>query len=435
MLAASNADVRADTTLGERLAFWASVGLLLTFSQGWVMLFTGPPTSLAPIDPDLSAKVRNFYFPTYLVVLILGATQWRRTGVALLRLPVLALLLALTFISMLWSIDPDVTERRATAVLFTTLAGIVVAVRFPWPKFTEVLATAFGIVAVLCYILALFLPSYGRMTFEFPGAWEGVWSQKNSLGFNMSIGFMVFTAAAIANPQRRWLWFGGAAAALLLIVLSTSKTSVVSFLMGCACIGVVALARRGPIGAVTATFLGVSALMALVFTMAVDANLLLGLLGKDSTLTGRTRIWTAVLHQIQKRPVTGYGYGAVWDDTTRWGPLAWISKEQGFVIHEAHNSWLGVWLELGYIGLAIWGLFFVELWARTAMAIYRRPLAFLALPFLVVFSLHTMTETIVLVQNDWIWMLLAALAVKLAAPHDDDERATAQSPIQVFAKA
>ena len=166
-------------------------------------------------------------------------------------------------------------------------------------------------------------------------------------------------------------------------------------------------------GAVAATFVGVSVVLALLVIVLVDSNLLLNLMGKDATLTGRTKIWAAVLRQIHLSPLTGYGYGAVWDDTSGQGPLAWISKDQGFVIHEAHNSWLGVWLELGYIGLIAWALLFAGVWGKTCMDIFRRPSAYFTLPFLTVFSLHTLTETVVLVQNDWTWLMFAAVAVKL----------------------
>ena len=397
----------------ERLAFWASVGLILTFSQFWVMLLLGPPT-LTPVDPDTSATVRNFYIPAYAVTLILAATRPMLTVKTMLRAWALSLLVALAFVSKFWSIDPDVTVRRAIAVLITTLTGVVIAARFSWPRFLEVLATAFAVVVALCFVFALAMPSYGKMAVEFPGAWRGVWDHKNTLGFNMSIGAMVFAAAAVANPARRWLWTGAALAALVLLLLSTSKTSVVSCLIGAACIGLVALARRGTTGAIAATALGVVALVGLGFIVAFDADLLLGLLGKDATLTGRTKIWAGVLRQIHQRPITGYGYGAVWDNTSLWGPLAQISKDQGFVIHEAHNSWLGVWLELGYIGLGAWGLLFVGVWVRTLLAIYRAPWAYFALPFLAVFTLHTFTETVVLVQNDWVWLMFAAMAAKLA---------------------
>ena len=414
-IATPSQPLTAATGFWERVAFWACVFVVIMFSQCWVPILTGPPAP-GDVDPAVSATVRNFYFPVYLVVLVLGFTNLAATAKAILRAPVLALLIAMTFISMTWSIDPDVTMRRSIAVLFTSLAGAVVVSRFSWPKFLEVLATSYLFVVILCFIFGLLLPSYGRMKLEFPGAWQGVWSQKNMLGFNMSIGFMVFIAAATSSPARRWLWIAGAAAAFALLILSQSKTSLVSFGAGCACIGMVLLARRGPVGAVAATFIGGSALAALVFTICVDPNLLLGLLGKDATLTGRTKIWAAVLHQIHLRPLTGYGYGAVWDDTSVWGPLAWISKEQGFTIHEAHNSWLGVWLELGYLGLVPLAVLFLELWSRTVVSIYGQMRAYLALPFLAVFTLHTMTETEILVQNDWLWVMFTAIAIKLCAP-------------------
>ena len=108
------------------------------------------------------------------------------------------------------------------------------------------------------------------------------------------------------------------------------------------------------------------------------------------------------------------------------GPLARISKEQGFVIHEAHNTWLAVWLELGYFGLIAWTLLLVGLWVRTLHAVYTHPAAYFVLPFLAVFSLHSFTESDALVQNDLIWLIFSATAVKLtrlnSRPRDEEGR-------------
>jgi len=400
--------------LGDRVAFWACVGLALVFSQCWVMPLTGPGPD--PIDPAVSASIRNYFFPVYLVVLALAATRLRGLGVALLRSPLLVLLLGVALGSILWSIDPEVTGRRGVAVLLSTLAGVVIAERFSWPKFLEVFATAFAIVVGLCFLFALAAPTYGKMTVDFPGAWRGVFGHKNLLGYYMSVAIVLFAASAIANPQRRWIWICSTAAAVLLMLLSTSKTSLASCLIGAAFIPLVGLARRGPAGAVAATYLWVSAVVVLLFLLFAAPDLLLGLLGKEETLTGRTKIWAAVLHQIAFRPVTGYGYGAVWDSTSLWGPLQRISKEQGFVIHEAHNTWLGLWLELGYVGLVVWTLLFAAVWIRALLTFYFKPSAYFVLPFLAVFSLHTFTESAALSQNDLIWLMFAAIAVKLALP-------------------
>jgi len=398
----------------DQAGFWACVLLALVFSQGWIMVLTGPGPD--PVDPAISASIRNYFFPVYLLVIGLAAARLPGLALALLRSPALVLLLVAMFASVLWTIDRDVTSRRCIGALVTTLAGVMMAERFTWPRFLEVFAAAFAILVVMCFVFALAAPTYGKMTVDFPGAWRGVWGHKNLLGYYMSVAIAVFAASAIANPRRRWLWIAALGAAFALLLLSTSKTSLVSCLIGAACIPLVALARRGRVGAVTATWLWVVALLSFGFLLYAGPDLLLGLVGKDETLTGRTRIWQAVLRQVALRPVTGYGFGAVWDDTSIWGPLQKISNEQGFVIHEAHNSWLGVWLELGYIGLAAWALLFVGVWVRAVAALYRRPSAYFILPFLTVFSLHTFTESAVLSPNDLIWLMFAATAVKLALP-------------------
>jgi O-antigen ligase len=411
------------TGSGERLAFCVSVAVVLTFSQFWVMPLAGPNG-----NADASSLIIALYFPAYLAALALALTAAPQTLMAALRAPLLAALIALIFISRVWSIDPGVTFRRGIAVFFTTLAGLAIAARYEWPRLLEVLAAAFALIAVCCIGLALALPSYGRMSDLFPGAWRGVWFEKNALGDNMSIGCIVFCAAAILNPVRRRLWCVMAGVAFALILLSTSKTSLVSLMIGLAMLGFVALVKRGPVIAVITTFVGVTAAAALGFALYFASDVFFALLGKDATLTGRTQLWAGVLPQIYTRPWTGFGYGAVWNDKTIWGPLAWISKRAGFVALHAHNSWLEIWLGIGYVGLGIWALYFAETWVRGLVAAYRAPGGYFALPFLAVYSLMTLTETVAAVYNDFVWVIFVAVAVKLATPSAPAEPANRAAP-------
>ena len=189
-----------------------------------------------------------------------------------------------------------------------------------------------------------------------------------------------------------------------------------SLLIGFSAFVSVGLARRGPVAAVLVTFGAVVAIGAVASLILVDADAVLGLLGKDATLTGRTKIWAVVLDQIHTRPWTGFGYGAVWTDDSGWGPLAWIVKQAGFRPHHAHNGWLEVWLGLGYVGLAVWGALFVQTLALASLAVYRSAGAYLALPILTVYSLLTLTESVVFVYNDFDWLIFTMLAVRLALP-------------------
>ncbi len=403
------------------LAFWLSVFAALMLTQFWVMPLTGPDG-----DADASSLIRNLYVPAYVVTFGLALTALPQTFRALVRSPLICALTGLVFLSALWSIDPETTERRGVAVLFTTLTGVVIAARYDWPRMLEVLATALAVVVICSFVLGLAFPRYGRMSDLFPGAWRGVWYEKNGLGDNMSLGCLVFCAAALLNPPKRWFWAVMAGLAAALVVLSQSKTSLVSMLIGLVAMGFVVLIRRGPVLAVLATFVGVTALIAAGCGLYFASDWFFALLGKDMTLTGRTKLWDAVLTQIHTRPWTGFGYAAVWTDKTIWGPLAWISKQAKFVAFHSHNSWLEVWLGLGMAGLVLWALLFAEVWARSVLAAYRSPAGYFALPFLVVFSVMTLTETLALVYNDFIWVTFVALAVKLAAPSRLADRSRAE---------
>lgn len=411
--AAAGAGLRApELGVGRgRLATGLCVAMLLAFSPAWVSLALGPDA-----DPEQSGFIRFAYFPWYPLAAGLLAAQPRRSLRAVAASPLLWALVGIAFCSGLWSIDPATTERRAVAVLFTTLAGVAVAARCDWPELAETLATAFAGLVLASLLAGLLLPSYGRMTDVFPGAWRGVFFDKNGLGDGMALGFLVFLAAAALKPERRAVWTAFALGALLLVLLSTSKTSLVALAFGGGVFAAVTLARRSPAAAVVVAFGSVTALAVLAAFIVFDGAAALALLGKDATLTGRTKIWAGILQQVQLRPWTGYGYGAVWTDDSGWGPLAWIVKRAGFRPQHAHDSWLEVWLGLGYIGLGVWIALFVSTLGRALMSVYRGRGAYLALPVLVVYALVSLTESVALVWNDLVWVLFAAVAVRLSLP-------------------
>jgi O-antigen ligase len=232
----------------------------------------------------------------------------------------------------------------------------------------------------------------------------------------MALGAAICAAAAVLNPQRRRLWWALSVLSFLLVVMSTSKTSLLSALLGGGAFFLVGCVRRGPASAVAATWTAVLglALIGALFFFAADT--VFGLLGKDATLTGRTKIWAAVMLQIQERPWQGYGYAAIWDETDKWGPLAWITKIAGFRAHHAHNSWLEQWLAIGVPGLVAWIGFFTQTLAANVWGLYRHRGAYLALPFFMVYALMTLTESIAVTYNDMRWVIFVALAVKLALP-------------------
>ncbi|HTX51072.1 MAG TPA: O-antigen ligase [Caulobacteraceae bacterium] len=387
--------------------------MVLTYSQAWELPLTGGADETGD-----SALIRTLFLPAYgagVVLLGFGATNAVR---GLIRQPFLAALMAIACLSVFWSVAPDQTGRRIFALAFTTLGGVVLAARYSWARLAEVLATAFAILAAASLFVCLFIPSIGRMTEIFPGAWRGLWIEKNAFGDNMAMGASIAAAAALLNPRRAGVWWGVAALAFALVLGSTSKTALVSAMLGAGAFLLVGLVRRGPIGAVAATWTAAIVLALLVGAMLFASGAVFGLLGKDATLTGRTRIWAAVLRQIAERPWQGYGYGAIWSETDQWGPLARIVQQAGFRPLHSHNAWLEQWLAMGVLGLSAWVGFFTQTFAANVWALYRRRAAYLTLPFFVVFAMMTLTESVAVTYNDMRWVIFVALAVRLSLPDD-----------------
>lgn len=409
----------AAPSAAPRLTIWrlllvgAGLFLLLVYSQAWVFPLMGEQATAAE-----GGLIRVLYLPAYAAgFLLLAASPWASLQ-ALLRQPFLILLMLIVAASVLWSISPDQTLRRVFAAYCSVLGGVVLAARLKWAELAELLAAAFAILAVIAFIVPIILPSVGIMQEIFPGAWRGVWPEKNALGGNMAFGFAIMGAAAALNPRRWPIWCGFAALALLLTLMSTSKTSLVALVLGFGGLVFVAIVRRGPVTQVAMVWLAVVALGMGAGVALFAADAVFDLLGKDATLTGRTKIWAAAMNQIELRPWLGYGFGVVWDDLGPWSPHAAMAAQAGFTAQHAHNSWIEQWLGMGLVGLAAFGLFYFQTLFMALLALFRDKGAYLAVPFLIVFTLMTITESVAVTYNDFRWVLFVAIAVKLAWPDE-----------------
>jgi O-antigen ligase len=413
---ARSGEIRPEALLSGAAAV-SAVGMLVLYSQAWVFPLIGEGAEAAASG----ALVRTLFLPAYMVGAAFLARAPGRALHAIARQPFLIVLMAIVAVSTLWSVAPGDTLRRAFAVYCTTLCGVMLAVRYRWAQMAEVMAACFAVIAVIALLVSLLVPSVGVMHELFPGAWRGVWEEKNALGGNMALGFVVLCGAAALNRGRWKIWLPFAALCLFLVLMSTSKTSLVSLMLGLGVLLFVAIARRSPAAGVASVWLAVVALALFAGLILFAADLFFAVLGKDATFTGRTRIWSAALRQIAQRPWTGFGYGVVWTAEGPWTPLAWIVKDAGFRPQHAHNAWIEQWLGLGLFGLVAYAMTMLQAFALGVVAVFRSRGAFLAAPYLMVYGLMTMTESVSVVYNDLRWVLFVAMAVKLAWPDEAQE--------------
>jgi O-antigen ligase len=75
--------------------------------------------------------------------------------------------------------------------------------------------------------------------------------------------------------------------------------------------------------------------------------------GKDSTFTARTQIWELIRAHIQYSPIIGSGYGGYWAGPMPSSPSYIFLQVMYFYPSEAHNGYLDIINDLGYVGLLL----------------------------------------------------------------------------------
>lgn len=398
------------STAAPAFARWEPVAAALCLAQFSEPLFAAIAQSQGLTDPP--GYARFFFLPVYG---FLAWVMWRDRAKALgaaRAVPLLLGLLALAALSTLWSIDSGATLRRSIWLALTTAFGLYLAWRHDWKSLLNVLAAGFIVLIAGSLALGLLAPSVGRMTFEHPGAWSGLWTHKNTLGGIMALGVAICAAAAIVTPERRNLWIGCAVAAFALVLLSTSKTALIASALGIGVIGFSMLVRRGPLHAIMAGAVVGAFLVAGVGIVFLAPDLIVAALGRDLTLTGRTDIWEASARFVEAKPWLGYGYYAFWLPDN--GPAYWVREAVAWQVASAHSSWLELALGLGRVGVV---LFALQLFATLSrgVGVVMQPQAGLWAPaFLATFALYTLSESHALQANNIFWIIYVAVAGRLA---------------------
>lgn len=213
--------------------------------------------------------------------------------------------------------------------------------------------------------------------------------------------------------------------AVLLIGLTRSATIFVAIAVLVVLLGIVLLvrwsttrARRVVLAAVVAA---IGALI--VAASTVLRSPILGALGKSDTLTNRSEIWGAVIGLAQQRPVVGWGWISFWAPWVE--PYKGLVSNNGVVQLHAHNAWLDVWLQLGVVGLVVFGTLIVTTGIRAFMLSIDRvgaspgtPGRFSAdgvLPLLLLVALivQSLAESRILIEGGWVLMVTLAVTTKI----------------------
>jgi exopolysaccharide production protein ExoQ len=264
-------------------------------------------------------------------------------------------------LSTVWSDYTFVSFKRWIKALGDVVMGLVVLTDpEPLPALKRFFSRTGFLLIPLSVLFIKYYPQLGRA--YNPWTWEptyvGVTLFKNELGMICLIAALAsvwrLTTAVISERGKvrtRHLVAHGTliVGAIWLFWMANSMTSLSCFLMASALIvwtyGIFRGRARLTVHALVLAIVGAS-FSVLFLNMGGDA---LQTMGRDPTLTGRTTVWKIVL-SVADNPLVGTGFESFWlgDRLERiWNGF------KGLHLQEAHNGYLEVYLNLGWMGVTL----------------------------------------------------------------------------------
>jgi O-antigen ligase len=381
-----------------------------------------------PATIDLSANryiegnpIDRYVFSGLILAgLIVLATRGQRVGALLRRNAPILLFFFYAAVSIFWSDYSDVAFKRWTkAVGDLVMILIVLTERDRLAALKHLVARVGYLFAPLSILFIKYYPALGRMynRFSWTTSYVGCAWGKNELGYVcLILGLVcVWRLCSIRRETKdarriQPLIAQGALLAMVLWLLwmANSMTSWACFLM----VSTLIVMTSHPRFTRKTRVVHILALAMIAFSVCTiffnTSGALLQGIGKDPTITGRTEIWSLLLSMTRK-PLLGTGFESFWlgDRLDRiWSEVWWHPNE-------AHNGYLEVYLNLGWIGVALLALIIVTGY-RNVLAAFRRGSAEsqLTLPFFITGVIYNLTESAVReLHGVWIVFLLSAFAI------------------------
>ncbi|WP_457107434.1 O-antigen ligase family protein [Methylobacterium sp. P5_C11] len=335
--------------------------LSIAFFALCVMVVSAPITQDGLSGGDASSMaegnpIRQLGYVFILLVIMFGSNAHRDLRV-LSALPTsICVVLAYSWLSIIWAIDPSIATRRLGLTTIVALSTAVAIQSLGVSKTIAHIRIVLLLAVVASYAAVALFPNIGIHQFEagrdaaLIGDWRGIYPEKNFMGAICAITVLIFLFGnGQQNPLLKWI---AVVASFVFLVKTGSKTSTALLLLA-VLLGHAFRAnnhRNWPfalMAALTAAFcLGVGLLW--------YGEVLMAPLDRDDTLTGRSQIWRVLIAYIADHWFLGAGYGSFWYIGTVSPVYDYAKGGSWFEIaSQGHNGYLDIASQIGLPGLAI----------------------------------------------------------------------------------
>ncbi len=255
---------------------------------------------------------------------------------------------------------------------------------------------------------------YNRWTYQ--PVFCGIATEKNALGQVAFISGIVLIWDLLNRPakdgERRNNLDTGARILLLvtavwLLFVANSSTSVFCMILGAGILfGLQTRYLQNQVRNLGAWSLLAVCIVAVIYLVPGVLDLIVGFVGRDVTLTGRTDLWRELIAQ-PINPLLGSGFQSFWQTPE----AARLGERFYFIPNQAHNSLVEIYIQTGLIGLTLFVGSIIAAGKNLKLGIMEgEALASLLLPLFVTVLVNNWTEASVNKPN-LVWLLMILVFV------------------------
>jgi hypothetical protein len=323
---------------------------------------------------------------------------------------------AFAVVSIAWSVYAMATLYRALLLIFSTLIGAYIGVRYSINEIINILFLFGIVVVVICLGSAMLIPDLGVSKF-YGGAWRGIFWHRNHLGTIMALLNSVFLVKMLSDFREKkiylkWGSFGFYMLSVLLIYFAHSATGYILFglLNILALIFLIWLKIRHLMKpSYYYTFCAFS--LMLLFFLMNNLDDFFKIFNRDISLTGRVPMWGYLIREVISENLwIGSGFGALWTIRDfRLNVAQNVGWKSQVVIGD--NGFLDILLHLGVIGLIIFILIIFSMLFRSLRYTYQKnDLAAMFPVLLMVFALvANISFSLFLELECFVWLVMVAV--------------------------
>ena len=411
-----------DNSLQTSKALWLPVIWLWIVGSRPVSVWLG----MNPATSDTAMQVEGSPFDAGIFGVLLAAgilvliSRRRQSGAYLKASWPVTVYFAYCLVSVLWSDFPDIAFKRwIKAIGDLVMVLVLLTDAEPVPALKRLFSRVGFILFPASVLLIRYYGDLGR-GYDPDGRPmnTGVTTNKNTLGvitFIIALGalwaFLTFLRAKGQRDRGRHLLAQGILLAfgVAVLVLADSATSVACFALGAVLILATYLPwiRRRP-GRVHALVLMILLVGGLTMLFGGQTGVVHAL-GRQTSLTGRTEIWAAVLPVVPSAFV-GAGFESFWLPGPRLESV-YSHLSQYMHVNEAHNGYIEVYLNLGWIGVGLIAIILISGYRGAVAAFRRNPtLGGLMLAYVAAAAIYSISEAGFRMLNPiWLFLLLAVV--------------------------